>query len=78
LTGDGGLLLGPRVGSVQASGAHQPPDPLAGHPVAAHDQLGPDPAYPGVAVQVTVDLADRLGELGVGALTLTRPVGTPR
>src|SRR5918998_3037192 len=32
---------------------------------------------PGWGVEVAVDLADHLGELGVGALTLTRPVDQP-
>jgi hypothetical protein len=59
------------------AGAHQPPDPPARQLVPAHEQLGPEPAHPGVAVQVAVDLADRVGELGVGALTLAPPVGPP-
>ena len=59
LTGDGGAFPGPGVTSAQAGGAHQPPDPLAGDPHAAHDQLGPDPAHAGVAVQLGVDLSDR-------------------
>ncbi|MGH3608839.1 MAG: ABC transporter ATP-binding protein [Pseudonocardiaceae bacterium] len=63
--------------SAQASGLHQAPDPFGGDPDTAHDEFGPDPAHAGVAVQVAVDLTDRLGELGVGALALARPVGAP-
>src|SRR5690606_8748185 len=37
------------------------------------DQLGPHPAHTGVTVQVSVDLADRVGELGVGAFAFARP-----
>src|SRR6185312_10143477 len=77
LTGHGGALPRRRMASLQARGAHQAPDPLAGHPDPAHDQLGPDPAHAGITVQVGVDLADGLGELGVGALTPARPVGQP-
>ncbi|HWJ51908.1 MAG TPA: hypothetical protein VNT24_00865, partial [Propionibacteriaceae bacterium] len=36
---DGGALPGSWVAPVQARGAHQPPDPLAGHAQAAHDEL---------------------------------------
>ena len=71
----GGAFPGSRVASLQARGAHQPPHPLAGHPHPAHDQLGPDPAHPGMAVELGVDLTDGLGELGVGALTLARALG---
>ena len=65
------------MASLQAGGAHQPPHPLAGDPHAADDELGPDPAHAGMPVQLGVDLADLLGELGVGALTLARTVGQP-
>src|SRR5919199_387784 len=44
LTCDGGLAPGSCVASAQASRLHQAPDPLAGHPVAPHDQLGPHSA----------------------------------
>src|SRR6478609_2986004 len=74
---DGRFLPGPWVASAQAGGLHQAPDPFGGDPDTAHDEFGPDPAHAGVAVQVVVDLADRLGELGVGALALARPVGAP-
>ena len=74
---DGGAFPGSGVASLQARGAHQPPDPLAGDLQAAHDELGPDPAHAGMPVQLGVDVADLLGELGVGALTLARTVGQP-
>src|SRR5918994_3155752 len=77
LTRDGGLLPGPGVASAQAGSAHQPPHPLASDPEPAHDQLGPDPPHAGVTVQLGVQLADRLGEFGVGALTLARAGGQP-
>ena len=65
------------MASLQARGAHQAPDPLAGHPQPAHDELGPDPAHAGMPVELGVDLSDGLGELGVGALTLARTLGQP-
>ena len=58
LTSHGGAFPGSWVASVQAGGAHQPPDPLAGDPQAADDELGPDSAHAGVSVQLGVDLAD--------------------
>ena len=39
--------------------------------------LGPDPAHPGMAVRLVVDLADLLRQLGVGALAPARPGGPP-
>src|SRR6478672_12705019 len=65
LTCDGRFLPGSWVASAQASGPHEPPDPFGGNPHPAYDELGEDPAYAGVAMQFGVDLADRLGELGV-------------
>ena len=77
LPSGGRLLPRTRVTSAQPSSAHQPPDPLGGDPHTAHDELGPDPPHAGMSVQLGVDLPDRLGELGVGALPLTRPRPQP-
>src|SRR3712207_1509430 len=65
------------MASLQASGAHQPPDPLAGHSVAAHDELGPHAPHAGVAMQLAVDLLDLVGQLGVGALALAQARDPP-
>jgi hypothetical protein len=43
----------------------------------AGDELGPDPAHAGIAVQLGVDLEDLFGEFGVGALALARPRRAP-
>lgn len=68
---------GPGVAPAQAGGAHQPPDPLVPDPNTARDELGPDPAHPGIAVQLGMDHTDDVGEFGVGALALTRPRRAP-
>ncbi|MDQ2883444.1 MAG: hypothetical protein M3Y48_20360 [Actinomycetota bacterium] len=52
------------MASAQAGGAQETPHALAASRPAAHDQLGPDSAHAGVAVQV-VDRADLGGELDV-------------
>jgi len=74
---DGSAPPDPRVTSLQASGAHKSPDPLRGHPLAPHDQLGPDPAHAGIPGELGVDLSDQLGEFGIGALTLAGPLSPP-
>jgi hypothetical protein len=77
LTCDGRLFPGSRVASAQASGPHQPPDPLGSDPHSTCDELGPDPAHAGMPVQLGVDFQDRLGELGVGALALAWSLSAP-
>jgi hypothetical protein len=65
------------MASSQTGGPHEPPDPLAPDPYAAHDEFGPDPAYARVAVQLSVDLSDLVGELLVGAVVFARAIGQP-
>ena len=71
------VLPGSWVASAQASGAHEAPDPLWPDVDLAGGELGVNPAHAGIALQLGVDLADRLGELGVGALALAGSVSSP-
>ncbi len=67
VAGHGRALERPGMASLQASGLHQPPDPLAGQPMPERPQLGVHAAHAGVATQPLVRRLDHHGQAGVGA-----------
>ncbi len=67
------------VGATDAELAHQPSDPLLADPDAVAElQLRVDPRRAVDLFRLDVDLADPLGELAVGELTLARRTPLPR